>query len=264
MAKSEGITPKTQISETVADVDFVVTALPRTQDVEKVLNMDGGVFKSASKGTVICDTSTISPIASKEFHAEAKKYDLLFCDTPMSGGIMGAQNATLTFMVGAANEDEFQKCLPVLDGMGKKSFNCGGPGNGEIAKICNNLILGIQMVAVSEGFALGTKMGIDPKILQQIFTVSTSKCWCTDATNPVPGVIETAPSSKGYQGGFGTGLIRKDLTLGLECGDTVGVETEFAKNAMEYFLALEKAGHGGKDFGVVYQYILKNKEANKI
>lgn len=229
-----------------------------------MLTMDGGVFAHAGKGTIICDTSTISPHASKEFHEAAKKHDLLFCDTPMSGGIMGAQNATLTFMVGASSEEEFEKCRPVLEGMGKKTFNCGGPGNGEIAKICNNLILGIQMIGVSEGFALGTKLGIDPKKMQEIFTVSTSKCWCTDATNPVPGVVETAPASSGYQGGFGAGLIRKDLTLGLECADLAGVQADFAKNAMEYFMALEKAGHGGKDFGVVYQYILKNKEANKI
>lgn len=147
----------------MANVDYVVTALPRTQDVDKVLHMDGGIFENASKGTVVCDTSTISPLASKDFHATAKKHDLLFVDTPMSGGIMGAQNATLTFMVGAANDDEFEKCRPVLEGMGKKVFNCGGPGNGEIAKICNNLILGIQMVAVCEGFALGTKLGIDAK-----------------------------------------------------------------------------------------------------
>lgn len=182
----------------------------------------------------------------------------------MSGGIMGAQNATLTFMVGAANEDEFEKCKPVLMGMGKNCFNCDGPGNGEVAKICNNLILGIQMCAVSEGFAIGTKLGIDAKKMQEIFTVSTSKCWCTDATNPVPGAVETSPSSRGYQGGFGAGLIRKDLTLGLECADSVGMQSEFAQQAMEYFMALEKAGHGGKDFGVVYQYILKNKEAGKI
>lgn len=128
--------------------------------------MDGGVFQSANKGTVVCDTSTISPIASREFHATAKKHDLLFCDTPMSGGIMGAHAASLTFMVGAANDEEFEMCKPVLQGMGKNVFNCLGPGNGEIAKICNNLIIGIQMVAVSEGFALGTKLGIDAKTMQ--------------------------------------------------------------------------------------------------
>lgn len=252
------------MSDAVTDVDYVVTALPRTQDVEEVLHMDGGIFQSASKGTVVCDTSTISPIASKEFHAAAKKHGLLFCDSPMSGGIMGAHAGTLTFMVGAETDEEFERCRPVLEGMGKKCFNCGGPGNGEIAKICNNLILGIQMVAVSEGFALGTKLGIDAKKMQEIFSVSTSKCWATDAANPVPGTVDTSPASNGYQGGFGAGLIRKDLTLGLECADEVGVKTEFAKNAMEYFLALEKAGHGSKDFGIVFQYILKDLDAKQV
>lgn len=248
----------------MTDVDYVVTALPRTQDVDEVLNMDGGIFETARKGTVICDTSTISPIASKEFHAAAKKLGLLYCDSPMSGGVAGAKAGTLTFMVGADNDEEFERCRPVLEGMGKKSFNCGGAGNGEIAKICNNLILGIQMVAVSEGFALGTQLGIDPKKMHEIFSVSTSNCWAQHTANPVPGTIETSPSSNGYQGGFGAGLIRKDLTLSLECADEVGVKTDFAKNAMEYFLALEKAGHGGKDFGIVYQYILKNLDAKQV
>jgi len=139
--------------------------------------------------------------------------------------------------------------------MGKNLFNCGGPGNGEIAKICNNLILGIQMNAVCEGFNLGTKLGMDPKILQSIFTVSTTKCWCTDSTNPVPDVIETSPASNNYEGGFMVGLIRKDLALGLECADEVGANIEFAKMSMEYFQDLEKSGHGGKDFGYVYKYI---------
>jgi len=130
-------------------------ALPRTQDVDKVLKMDGGIFKSLGEGAIICDTSTISPIASKKFHQESKKLGFLFCDTPMSGGIMGAQNGSLTFMVGCSDEAEFEKCRPVLEGMGKNLFNCGGPGNGGVAKICNNLILGIQMNSISEGFNLG-------------------------------------------------------------------------------------------------------------
>jgi len=107
-AKDVGIIPAASIAEAVKDVDFVVTALPKTDNVEKVLTMAGGIFESAKKGTVICDTSTISPIASKKFHAESKKHGLLFCDTPMSGGIMGAHNKTLTFMVGCSTEEEFE------------------------------------------------------------------------------------------------------------------------------------------------------------
>jgi 3-hydroxyisobutyrate dehydrogenase len=129
-----------------------------------VLKGAEGIFNNAKKGTVILDTSTISPIASKEFAAEAKKRDFLFVDTPMSGGITGAQNGTLTFMVGC-DKEHFETVKEVLLGMGKNVFHCGGPGTGEIAKICNNLILGINMIATSEGLSLGEKLGIDPKVL---------------------------------------------------------------------------------------------------
>ena len=120
------------------------------------------------------------------------------------------------------------------------------------------------MNSVCEGFNLGVKLGMDPKILQSIFTVSTTKCWCTDSTNPVPDVIDTSPASRGYDGGFMVGLIRKDLTLGLECAEEVGANTEFAKKSMDYFHELEKAGHGGKDFGFVYQYIKEGKDVSKL
>lgn len=179
----------------------MVLSLPRTQDVDKVLN-DDGIFAHASKNTYIVDSSTISPIASKEFAEKAKKLDMRFLDTPMSGGIMGAQNGTLTFMVGAENETEFNHAKVVLEGMGKNIFHCGGPGTGEVAKIANNLILGIQMIAASEGMALGEKLGIDPKILMDILSVSTSSCWAIKTSNPRPGNIPTAPASNNYNGGF--------------------------------------------------------------
>ena len=160
-----------------------------------------GIFKNAAKGTYILDTSTISPIASKEFAAEARKKDLFFIDTPMSGGITGAQAGTLTFMVGS-DKDNFEAAKHALLGMGKNIFHCGGPGTGEIAKICNNLILGINMIALSEGLSLGEKLGIDPKVLSNIISVSTGRSWCVDTYNPRPGVLENVPSSKNYNGGF--------------------------------------------------------------
>jgi 3-hydroxyisobutyrate dehydrogenase-like beta-hydroxyacid dehydrogenase len=142
--------------------------------------------------------------------------------------------------------------------MGKRIFHCGGPGTGEIAKIANNLILGIQMIAASEGMVLGEKLGIDPKTLMEILSVSTSSCWSITTANPRPGNIETAPASKNYEGGFQVGLIRKDLALALECADKVGAKLEFGEEAMEYYRHLEKKGHGGKDFGYVFQYIMKD------
>ena len=119
-------------------------------------------------------------------------------------------------MVGAPTEEDFDKAKIVLAGMGNNFFHCGDIGTGEIAKICNNMILGIQMVAVSEGMSLGMKLGIDSKKLGEILKVSTSSCWATNATNPVPGVVEGSPSSRDYQGGFQVGLIRKDMTLALD------------------------------------------------
>ena len=178
-----------------------MTSVPATKDVEEVLAGPGGIFENAKKGTYIVDTSTISPIASKEFAAEAKKRDLIFVDSPMSGGITGAQNGTLTFMVGCDKEN-FEPVKEMLLGMGKNVFHCGGPGTGEIAKICNNLILGINMIATAEGLSLGEKLGIDPKILSNILSVSTGRSWCVDTYNPRPGVLENVPASRNYSNGF--------------------------------------------------------------
>ena len=247
----------TSIKEASQNVDYVVSALPKTETVEHMLHSDG-VFSHAAKGTCIVDTSTISPIASKEFSASAKKLEMIYVDSPMSGGIMGAQNGTLTFMVGSETQEDFDHASIVLEGMGKKLFRCGGPGTGEIAKIANNLILGIQMVAASEGMVLGEKLGIDPKVLMDILSVSTSSCWAITHDNPRPGNLPNAPSSKNYEGGFQVGLIKKDLALALEIADHVNAKIEFGEKAMDYYRELEKKGHGGKDFGVVFQYIMKD------
>lgn len=178
-----------------------MSSVPATKDVEELLKSPDGIFKNAKKGTYIVDTSTISPIASKEFAAEAKKKDLVFVDSPMSGGITGAQAGTLTFMVGC-DKEHYDHVKEVLLGMGKNVFHCGGPGTGEIAKICNNLILGINMIALSEGLSLGEKLGIDPKVLSSILSVSTGRSWCVDTYNPRPGVLDNVPSNRDYQGGF--------------------------------------------------------------
>jgi 3-hydroxyisobutyrate dehydrogenase len=161
-------------------------------------------------------------------------------------------------MVGTENEEDLDRASIVLNGMGKKIFSCGGPGTGQIAKISNNMILGIQMCAISEGLALGEKLGINAKTLVEIMSVSTSSCWALTGSCPIPDVIETAPSSKNYKGGFQTSLITKDLALALEIANEVNAKVDFGEKAIEYFSTLEKNGYGGKDFGIVYQYIFKN------
>ena len=236
-----------------------MTSVPATKDVEEVLKGPDGIFKNAKKGTFILDTSTISPIASKEFAAEAKKKEMVFIDTPMSGGINGATNGTLTFMVGCEKE-HFDTAKELLLGMGKNVFHCGGPGTGEIAKICNNLILGINMIATSEGLSLGEKLGIDPKILSNILSVSTGRSWCVDTYNPRPGVLENVPASRDYNGGFMVSLIRKDLSIALEAAEQADAKLKFAQAAIDQYRELEKKGFGKKDFGFVYRYIHNNSD----
>lgn len=238
-------------------VDYIITSVPGTKDVEGLLNGPEGIFSNAKKGTYILDTSTISPIASKEFAEDAKKKDMIFVDSPMSGGIKGAAAGTLTFMVGCEKEN-FEDVKLVLLGMGKNIFHCGGPGTGEIAKICNNLILGINMIATSEGLSLGEKLGIDPKVLSQILSVSTGRSWCIDSYNPRPGVMENVPSSRDYADGFQVSLIRKDLSIAIEVAEKADAKLLFGQLAIDQYLKLEKKGFGKKDFGYVYQYAHKN------
>lgn len=258
-AEGHGIKPCATMAKAAKDVDFIVSALPATAHVDAMLKSEDGVFANANEGTFICDTSTISPLASKEFAALAPKYNMVFLDTPMSGGVTGAENGTLTFMVGGENE-HLEIVRPVLEGMGKNIFHCGGPGTGEIAKLSNNLILGISMIAASEGMALGEKLGIDPKVLQSILAVSTARNWCIDTYNPRPGVLEGVPASRNYENGFGVSLVKKDLALALEVAEKVNAKTEFTEKSLEYYRTLEKQGHGTKDFGIVFQHILKNEK----
>lgn len=259
VAREAGLEVADSTANAAAGKDFIVTSLPTTKHVEDTLMKDGGIFKSAKKGTVICDVSTINPHASANFAKEAAKHEMVFMDTPMSGGIVGAQNATLTFMVGGSVEN-FEKARPLLLGMGKNLFHCGGPGTGEIAKLTNNLILGISMVATAEGMAIGEKLGIDPKILKDILSVSTARNWCIDTYNPRPGNIPGTPASRNYEGGFMVELIRKDLALALESCSASGAKTDMTEKALDYYRTLEKKGAGRKDFGIVYQYYMKGYE----
>jgi len=258
-ANERGTKMAGSIKEAVSDVDFVVTCLPKTDSVETVLKMEGGIFEHAKKGTTICDVSTIAPVASAAFHDEAKEKGLVFLDTPMSGGITGAINGTLTFMVGGSDQ-EFEKSKEVLKGMGTNFFHCGKPGNGEIAKLCNNLMLGINMISTCEGLAIGAKLGMDPKVLFEICSVSTSRSWPMDTYNPVPGNTPASPANRNWDGGFMVKLVKKDLALALEAAKEGNCDTHMTETAVEYYSQLEKLGYGDKDLGFVYPFLMKNRK----
>ena len=236
---------------TAQDVEYIVTALPVTAHVDETLHREGGIFEVANKGTFICDASTISPDASVRFGATAKENGMTFLDTPMSGGINGAIGGVLTFMVGGT-EDDMKSVTPMLKGMGKNIFHCGPTGTGGVAKLTNNLILGICMVATGEAMALGEKLGADPKVLTDIWAVSSARCHSVDAYSPRPDVLPNVPSSNNYDGGFGVALMRKDLGLAMDAAKVANAEYGLTENAFEYYDKIVEQGYAKKDFSIVY------------
>jgi len=175
---------------------------------------------------------------------------------------MGAHNGTLTFMCGA-EKDEFEHGSICLKGMGKNVFHCGAAGTGGVAKLTNNLILGITMVAVSEAMAIGEKLGADPKVLTDIWAVSSARSHSVDTYNPRPGVQANVPSSKNYDGGFAVALIRKDLGLAMDAAKSVGADMDFTERSFEVYQDIEKAGFAKKDFSFIYQYLMNNRDMTK-
>ena len=189
---------------------------------------------------------------------KAKTFGHCHVDAPVSGGVGGAEAGTLTFMVGAENEQVFERCKPVLQGMGKNFFNCGLSGAGQIAKLANNIQLATQMIGTAEALAMGIALGMDAKTLTNIMAVSTARCHCVDAYNPVPGVLPNSPASRNYDRGFATELMHKDVGLALDAAKSVGVKTELGKHSYDIYGELMKQGLNKKDFGVIYD-VLKAK-----
>lgn len=239
IAEKEGVKIATDVKEAVTDQDICFTMLPNTEIVEKIRSGSGGIFEHAREGCLVIDSSTISPIATRAMAEAGEKLGLVIVDAPVSGGTVGATNGTLTFMVGS-HKEHYSQIKEFLSSMGANIFHCGEPGSGQTAKICNNLMLGIQMIAVSEGMALGEKLGMDPKILANIVSTSTGSCWANNVYNPRPGVIEGVPSSKNYDGGFMVSLMRKDLGIVLESASKVGLDLQFGQKAIDYYLELER------------------------
>ena len=185
----------------------MISMLPSTKTVNIVYTEFPNVIDLVNKDCIMLDCSTIVPDEVKNLYNLAQKQDKVFIDAPVSGGVVGAQNGTLTFMVGADNETNFNKVEPMLQSMGKNIVNCNMVSGGQIAKTCNNMALAIQMASVSEAFNLGIKLGMDPKILNKIMGTASSRCWSLDTYNPVPGILENVPASRDYENGFKTDLM---------------------------------------------------------
>jgi len=250
-AKSDGAELAASAAAAVTGAEVVVTMLPAGKHVLAVWNE---VVGAMAKGALLIDCSTIDVDSAKQAHALAAKHGMASVDAPVSGGTGGAKAATLTFMCGG-DDKSFAAAKPVLEKMGKRIVHCGGAGAGQAAKICNNMILGISMIAVSEAFALGEKLGLSHQALFDVASTSSGQCWSLTSYCPVPGPVPTSPANNDYKPGFASALMVKDLTLAQDAAKAAGAATPLGQHAQEIYRAFDADGHGGVDFSGIIQHV---------
>src|SRR3979490_1007723 len=249
-AKSDGAAIADSAAAAVKGADTVITMLPAGKHVISVWT---DVIPSMKKGALIIDCSTIDVESARQAHVLAAKHGMLSVDAPVSGGTGGAKGATLTFMCGG-DDKAFAAAKPVLENMGKKIVHCGGAGAGQAAKICNNMILGISMIGVSEAFALAEKLGLSHQALFDVASTSSGQCWALTSYCPVPGPVPTSPANNEYKPGFAAALMLKDLRLSQEAAKAAGAATPLGAHAESIYEIFDKSGHGGIDFsGIIHQ-----------
>ncbi|MBM0169711.1 3-hydroxyisobutyrate dehydrogenase [Altererythrobacter sp. C41] len=246
-ARENGCETFTDAKEAVAGAEAVVSMLPNGGIVKVVFEND--VIGHAPEGAILLDCSTIDVATAREVIAAAEEAGYAMVDAPVSGGIAAAAGGTLTFMVGGS-EQAFQRAEPILQAMGKAVIHAGDAGNGQAAKICNNMLLAIQMIGTCEAFTMAQKLGLDPQTFYDISSVSSGQCWSMTSYCPVPGVGPQSPSDNGYQGGFATALMLKDLRLAMEAAETAGSPTPLGAHAKELYEAFATE-NGGLDFSAI-------------
>ena len=250
-AKSDGAAIADSSVSAAKGADVVVTMLPAGKHVISVWT---DVLPATTKGALIIDCSTIDVESAKQAHALAAKHGVASVDAPVSGGTGGAKAATLTFMCGG-EEKAFAAAKPVLEKMGKRIVHCGGAGAGQAAKICNNMILGISMIAVSEAFTLGEKLGLSHQALFDVASTSSGQCWSLTSYCPVPGPVPASPANNDYKPGFAAALMLKDLTLAQDAANAAGAATPLGRHAQEIYKTFDAAGNGGVDFSGIIRHV---------
>ena len=248
--------PAGSVKETASGVEFVITMLPAGAQVRDVYLGSGGVIAAASPGTLLIDSSTIDVETARAVSTAAQGRGLAMLDAPVSGGVGGAQGATLTFMVGGPDA-AFERAKPILEKMGKTIVHAGGAGNGQAAKICNNMILGVSMIAVSEAFVLAEKLGLEAQKLFDISSKSSGQCWSMTAYCPVPGPVPASPANRDYQAGFTAAMMLKDLKLAQDAARTAGAATPLGADAAKIYGQYVESGEGGRDFSGIIRHVRK-------
>ena len=246
-------------AEAVKGASIVISMLPEGRHVREVWLHQGGLIE-AVKDTkpLLIDCSTIDVDSARAVTAAAAEAGLAMLDAPVSGGTIGAQNGTLTFMAGGT-EEAFAAAKPILSAMGKNIVHCGGPGAGQSVKICNNMMAAINIVGVSEGFLLAQKLGVDWKILHDVCSTATASSWALNTYCPAPGPALAAPSNRDYAPGFMTKLMVKDVRLSQAAAEATGVPTPLAAMALSLYEQAMASGYADKDFSAVFQWLTDQK-----
>jgi 3-hydroxyisobutyrate dehydrogenase len=249
-AVAHGVKKFASAADAASGVDAIVTMLPAGKDTLAVWG--GGILEAAAPGTLTIDSSTIDVASARAAHKLAGAAKMLSLDAPVSGGVGGAEAATLTFMCGGS-QDAFAKAKPILEAMGKKAVHCGEAGAGQAAKICNNMMLGISMIGVCEAFVLAEKLGLSHQALFEVASSSSGQCWSLTNYCPVPGPVPNAPSNNKYKPGFASALMLKDLKLAQEAASAAGATTPLGAAAAQMFALHNAWGEGGADFsGIIH------------
>jgi 3-hydroxyisobutyrate dehydrogenase len=256
-ARARGVSAAASAADAANGVEAVVTMLPAGKDTLAVWG--GGMLSAAAPGTLIIDSSTIDVASAQAAHRMAQEKRMLSLDAPVSGGVGGAQAATLTFMCGGARQ-AFDRAKPILEALGKRVVYCGAAGAGQAAKICNNMMLGISMIGVCEAFVLAEKLGLSHQALFDVASTSSGQCWALTSYCPVPGPVPNAPSNNAYQAGFASALMLKDLKLAQEAAAATGATTPLGAAAAQLYGLHNAWGEGRTDFsGIIH--LLRGKEA---
>lgn len=250
LVKAGAIAKSSPVAIATSGVEAIITMLPAAAHVKQVYLGEEGLLAHVPTGVLLIDSSTIDPLSAREVAAAALKHGNPMVDAPVSGGTVGAAAATLTFMVGGALES-FQLAQSILSAMGKNIIHCGDSGNGQVAKVANNMLLGISMIGVAEAMAFGVALGMDANILAGVINTSSGRCWSSEVNNPFPGVLEKSPASRGYSGGFGTDLMLKDLGLATEAARQIRQPVILGALAQQLYLSFSNQGNGGLDFSAI-------------
>ena len=250
-AAAGGVEVFDSAADAVAEADVVITMLPNGDIVKRCYAQ---VLPAARAGALFIDSSTISVNDARDVHSRAESHGVSQLDAPVSGGVKGAVAGTLAFMVGG-DEAAVQRARPVLEPMAGKIIHCGAAGAGQAAKVCNNMVLAVQQIAVGEAFVLAEKLGLSAQSLFDVITGATGNCWAVHTNCPVPGPVPTSPANNDYKPGFASALMVKDLTLAQDAAKAAGAATPLGKHAQEIYKSFDAAGNGGVDFSGIIQHV---------